>query len=163
MIIQKQYIPGSVISALALRRRGSVDVPSEGYCYCGCGGAIPLPRSAGAPAAGVVPGGSAVRRLMISSILVAVSFKVSVSSVVMAASVILLVSFRCKVSHSLSTCDWLSVCWPQGSVDSDGQMTGNLFSTGQMQTVFQILCPRWTVARLTTLRLDSRQMPPCKH
>ncbi len=27
---------------------------------------VPLPRSSGAPAAGVVPGGSAIRRLMIS-------------------------------------------------------------------------------------------------
>ena len=35
---------------------------------CGCGGALPLPRSAGVPAAGIVPGGSAKRRLMISSI-----------------------------------------------------------------------------------------------
>ncbi len=31
----------------------------------GCGEVLPLPRSAGAPAAGAVPGGSAMRRLMI--------------------------------------------------------------------------------------------------
>ncbi len=38
-----------------------------------------------------------MRRLMIASIFVAVSFKVSVSSVVMSDSVILLVSYWCKV------------------------------------------------------------------
>ena len=74
---------------------------STRVCYCGCGRALTLPRSAGAPA-GIVPGGSAMRRLMISSIFVAVSFKVSVSSVVMSASVILLVSFWCKVWLSLT-------------------------------------------------------------
>ena len=56
----------------------------------------------GVLAAGVAPGGSAMRRLMSSSIFVAVSFRASVSLAVMSASVILLVSFWCKTDLAFS-------------------------------------------------------------